>query len=171
MSSSHLPADQKSRIAHGFSLIELMVVLAIMGIIMSVALPSFSEFVRGQRVRSISFDLYSNLAAGRSEGINRNVASANRIVVEPAAGAVCDADSCNWAVGWTVKHGATVIQNQNAFGREVTINGPKKVEFDRTGRASITGVTGFDIQSEGSGTRRCVTIDSVGRAKTKNGGC
>lgn len=157
--------------AQGFSLLELMVVVAIMGIIMTVALPSYSEFVRGQRIRSVSFDLYSNLAAGRSEGINRNVSAASRIVLEPASGAVCDADSCNWGVGWTMKHGAIVIQNQNSFGNEVTIDGPKRVEFDRTGRATITGVGGFDIQSEGSGTRRCVTIDSVGRANTKNGGC
>ena len=45
----------------GFSLVELMVVIAILGVFMGLALPGFSRWLPGNRLRSAAKDLYSNL--------------------------------------------------------------------------------------------------------------
>lgn len=155
--------------ATGFTLIEMLLVIAIAGIMMSMAVPSMAEFIRGQRVRSASFDLYAAMTLGRSEGINRNVASANKIVITPAG--ACDSDSCNWAAGWTTAVGGTTIQVQSTMSDELTIDGPKKVNFDRAGKATLTGRTTFHIEAVGTEMKRCVQLDSAGRPSTKSVGC
>lgn len=161
--------DHAAHRAAGFTLIEMLLVIAIAGIMMSMAVPSMAEFIRGQRVRTASFDLYAALTLGRSEGINRNVASSSQISMVPAG--PCDSDSCSWAEGWVIRQGATDVQVQSSLTGELTIDGPKQVNFDRAGRVTLTGRTTFHIEAQGTEVKRCVQIDSVGRPSTKTVGC
>jgi len=62
----------KSRNAAGFTLPELLIVLTVLAVLMAAGLPSFGEFVRNQRLKTASFDLFSTLVMSRSEAINRN---------------------------------------------------------------------------------------------------
>lgn len=57
----------KHRRASGLSLVELMVVIAVVGIILSVAVPSFTELLNSRRVQSIAAEISSDLALARAE--------------------------------------------------------------------------------------------------------
>lgn len=57
---------------NGFTLIELMVTIAIVGIIVAIALPSFQSFMAGSRVTSSANNVVSAVAVARSEAMKRH---------------------------------------------------------------------------------------------------
>ena len=80
----------------GFTLLELMVTLAVAAIVMTVGVPSFSTFFLNNRMSTQANDLISSLNLARSEAINRGTSIK-----------VCSSDnqaSCggSWEDGWIV---------------------------------------------------------------------
>lgn len=144
--------------ASGFTLVELMVTIAIAGILAGLALPAFNSFVLGQRVKTASFELFSSLALARSEAIKRNA----NVSVSPASG--------GWQNGWTVSTSGTTLNRQAAFSG-LTITGATGITYNQYGRLSATA-TPFTISTSDSNvTARCISIDLSGRPNSKTGSC
>jgi len=61
----------------GFTIIELIMVIAILGIFAGLAAPSMADLLASAAVRGASSDFYASLAAARSEAIKRR---ANAVV-------------------------------------------------------------------------------------------
>lgn len=78
---------------HGFTLVELMIGLAIAAIVLTLGVPSFTDMVRNNRMTSQVNELVIALNLARSEAIKRGTS----IDVSNAAG---DSD---WKDGWTVE--------------------------------------------------------------------
>lgn len=57
----------------GFTLIEIMVVITIIGLFAAVALPAMSEMMAGSKTRSLADSIASGLNKARSEALARNV--------------------------------------------------------------------------------------------------
>ena len=55
----------------GFTLIELMVTVSVLGVLMAIALPSFQPLIERWRVRQVESHLESSLQFARSEAIKR----------------------------------------------------------------------------------------------------
>lgn len=90
----------------GFSLIELLIVLAILGILMNFAMLPFQEMIANQRLKSVVSDLIGDLALARSEAIKRS---------SPVGISRMTAD---WSGGWQIfvdndPAGADVATNRN----------------------------------------------------------
>lgn len=143
----------------GFTLTELMFVVTIFAVLTSLALPSYNQFVRNQRVKTASFDLFSSLMQARSDAITRNAS----ITLAPVSG--------NWANGWTVTDaGGTVLRQQQALAA-ISLTGPASVVYNSSGRLSSASGS-FELTAAGSGiTVRCITIDLSGRPVTKATAC
>lgn len=78
---SHLPQL-------GVTMIEMLVAIAIMAILLSLAVPSFSTFLINMKQRAAVDNLYSGLHTARAEAIKWNLPTV--FVLDPASG--------NWAV-------------------------------------------------------------------------
>ena len=156
------------RAAAGFTLIELMLVVGIVGVVTVFALPSMRDIVTTNRMKTLSLDLYTSLTLARSEAVKRNNGSVSMI---PAAG--------GWQNGWTVTcvdslgscGGAdvTVIAG-DAIDSSLTLTGPgSNITFNRDGRLSSAAAS-FTIKAGTNNTAspmRCIDIDVSGRPKTK----
>jgi prepilin-type N-terminal cleavage/methylation domain-containing protein len=62
----------RSNGAAGFSLIELLIVLILLSIMASVAMPSFTNLIQSNRVQSASDELYGLMQYAKNEAVMRN---------------------------------------------------------------------------------------------------
>ena len=93
---------QRSRLQQlGFSLLELMIALAIAAILLAMAMPSLQSFAGDSEMSAANNQLVYSLQIARSEAIKRSAAvglcpSANPLADEPACG------GGNYTMGWIV---------------------------------------------------------------------
>jgi len=153
-------AARMRRAARGFTLPELLVVVTVLGVLLAAGVPQFGEFIRSQRVKTASFDLFSSLMLARSEAITRNA----KVTVAPTGGV--------WTNGWTVTEpGGTVIRRQEGVPN-VSISGPAAVVYGESGRLSAASSPAFELTAAGSHVvNRCIRIDLGGRPVSKATSC
>lgn len=60
-------------LARGFTLIELMITIAIAAILLAVGVPSFADFITNTRISTDSSNLIADLAFARSEAVKRGL--------------------------------------------------------------------------------------------------
>lgn len=82
------------RRSHGFTMIELMVTLAVFGILLAVGVPSFNNFMVNARTSALTNDFTSAVNLARSEAVKR----ATQVTVCPSE----DGTECSgaWTDGW-----------------------------------------------------------------------
>ncbi len=161
-----VPAFSRRRRSDGFTLIEAVVVVALLAIVAAIAAPNFRSFIGTMNSKSAAFDLISDLTVARSEAIKRNQIT----TLAPVAG--------DWAKGWQVLDaGNNVLRERAALTSSLSVSGAAiaGVAFRPNGRmADDTVVTNlkWSISSTISGvTPRCVVITTTGSARSKAGGC
>lgn len=175
----------------GFSLIELMIALAVLSIIIAVGLPRMSVFFKGNRMVVNANDLIAGLNIARSEAIKRN----GRVSICKSTNASDATPSCTTAGGWdqgwfvfvegnedgnifgtyTPSDGAILRVNAGAEGANVTINADSPianyVTFTSRGApklnngASQSGVLRV-CDERGISNARGVILNASGRVRT-----
>ena len=144
----------------GFSLAEMLVVIAILGILAALAAPNMGAMIRTQRIKTAAFDVFSSLTYARSEAIKRNTS----VTIEPKTG--------GWSKGWTIKDAnARELRDQTGWDT-LDVTGPVSVTFQSSGRLSAPvapfALSASDVQAT---ALRCVRLDLSGRAVSKEGAC
>lgn len=158
----------------GFTLIELMITVAILGVILGLAAPAMGDFAVRQRVSSQTSELMLALAFARSEAVKQN----SEIAVLPVNNA-----ATGWAEGWCV--GPANSMPDCASNNRLRIFEPKtgvtvssnflqatnKLVFQRDGTCSLCGSTPFKITSTklkaDPADARCIDINRQGRSSIR----
>jgi len=158
------PRTSLARSNGGFTLVELMTVLAVLAILAAVAIPDFRSLTESQRVRSASFEMFAAMNWVRSEAIKRNTTLTMSAV---------DGD---WSQGWEVRTDAlVVVGDHNPLAGVVITPDPASitsVQFLRTGR--IGGAPPrfqIDVSATPTGNVRCLFLDLGGRPRSAKGVC
>jgi type IV fimbrial biogenesis protein FimT len=154
----------------GFSLIELMTALSVLGVILFIGVPGFQTLIRDSRSVTLTNDLISGLYLARSEASKRRVSVT--LCRRNAAGDACASGDTDWSGGWLLQDTNAVIKVWDAAGGQPRISGPATgVVFGRDGRVGSS--VRFEIQLAGcSGEgRRTVTVNAIGRVSSRREVC
>lgn len=82
--------------ARGFTLIEIVVVVAIVGILVGLGASSYSAWIANSRIRTAAETLASGLSAARNEAIKRNRLVRFHLVSDLGAGCTLSSSGTSW---------------------------------------------------------------------------
>lgn len=170
----------------GFSLIELLVVLALVAVFLTLAAPSLTDMIQRSRVSSSVATFMMDLKFAKSTAMKRGQAVT---VCASRDGLTC-LDSNQWHLGWivfndvdssgTVDAGDAVIRVRAAWTGGDTFVSPSEltaVTFGRMGMASNLGDGPFTLVASTSPAKtastQCVVLNQVGNQtlQTQGSGC
>jgi len=149
----------------GFTIIEVMTVVAILAILAAIAGPGMSQFRAARQVEDAARRIGEDLAFARNEAVKRN----SPVSLCAGASGTCTAVPATtaWATGWRVCYGpnaddvcdGTAANDPNpmrtisAVTNTVTVTGPtSRLSFNSNGTITSTNFTQFTVASTSATT-------------------
>lgn len=181
-------ASGGSRLLHrqaAYTLVELLVVMALAAIVASLAIPSMSAFLNSQRSSSLGSAFLNSLNLARSEAIKRNA----RVALCKSADSWLCTNAGGWEQGWIVFHdvnnnavldpGEDVIEQRGAVTVGLRLTGnvtvAHYVSYSPSGSAKLVsgafqaGTFTLCLNPVSEPDVRKLILSSTGRARSVRG--
>lgn len=161
----------------GFTLIELMITIAVAAILLTIALPSLRDFILNNRLTSVTNDLVADLALARAEAIRRG----SRVTICASDNAGTSSATCSgtdWSLGRLVFSDSATVASIDAgderlrvydgLGSSIALTSDSAssyMQFRPSGGTTATGTISFkfcDSRYKG----RTVSIAQSGQVTT-----
>ncbi|MDD2162199.1 GspH/FimT family pseudopilin [Pseudomonas sp. MIL19] len=153
------------RLARGFTLVELMIVLAVLAVLLGIAAPSMSQFTFSGKLRSYSNEVVASAVLARSEAIKRNQVVT---LCVSSNGTSCAAGS--WESGWIVRSsGGEVVHRQKTITDGFKIIGSvSSIAFQPSGVGSTVATLKVCRATPSLGNQESeIAISATGRTAVK----
>jgi len=181
-----IPAIQRSGIrelARGFTLVELLMVVAIIAILCGASVPAMTNLIRSAALTSATNDLFASFTLARSEAVKRN----SRVVVCKSNNGASCATAGGWEQGWIVFHdsnnngtretGEHLVQHTQALSSDLRLSGnlnvSRYVSYAASGSAKLSSgafqagtITLCNVSTRATDARQII-MNSSGRPRVQ----
>lgn len=166
----------------GFTLVELLVVLAVAAILLTMAVPGYAFLANASRLAAATNDLMTAVQLARSEAIKRGV----RVTVCKSGGSAvaCDAGA-DWQSGWLVfvDAGAQGVVDAGDAVLWVRASSEPQIEIDTTNFSDYISYRPNGVSQGGNnlatgrfslclaGNQRDIIVNNTGRPRLDTDAC
>lgn len=140
----------------GFTLVEMIIAVAILGIMAAIAMPSFSTFIRNAQIRSAVENMQAGLNLARSEALRRNTRVSLWMVNGISATCARSASGTSWVVSLADPAGKCNIVSSETVAPQLV---QSRSGSDGTGTVGVSAVTG------GGAASSCITFNGFGQVE------
>lgn len=170
----------RATLARGFTLIELMVTLAVVGIVLGLGAPAFFAWIQNTQIRTAAESMLTGIKLARAEAVKRNATVSFQMMTSTDASCGLSLTGANWVVSVNDATGLCHVADSSlppfTIRSKASGEGTRNVaysasqpstEFDALGRVTptpagdvvvdITNPTGGDCVAS-SGPMRCLRI-------------
>lgn len=137
----------------GFTLVEMMISVAILAILLGVAVPGFQSFIQNTKIRTTADNMQAGLNLARAEALRRNARMSFWLVSDVSASCARSASGTSWVVSFDNPAGTC-----NSASSDTSV--PRIVQT----RSGSDGGTGISITAtDGNNTASsCITFNGFG---------
>lgn len=167
-----------ARLSKGFTLVELMITLVVIGVVAAIAFPSFQSLIRSSRVATAHNELIGMVNLARNDAIRNNQGG---VVCGSSNGTTCNGQ---WGAGMMVfsdsdgdgvfSSSETVLR-YTAFNSALTVTGPPApIAFDGRGRRRAGADQTVKLRPTNCGNQplqSTLTINASGQVTAVKGAC
>ena len=143
----------------GFTLIEMMVVIAVIAVLSAIAVPSFMEYARNQRLNGAARQVYTDLMNARQQAVTENKKIIVQFVNNHQYQFVRDNDASETVTTWDE---TLVLRDIQPEYSDVTFSAGFNPAFRPNGTGKNPVIT---LTSSSTGKTKCITISTAGRIK------
>ncbi len=144
----------------GFTLIEMMVVIAIIAVLSAIAVPNFLEYARNQRLSGAARQVYADLMNARQQSVTENKKIIVHYVNNHQYQFVRDNDGSG---NITTGDDTLALRDIHPDYSDITFSWPSNAVFHPNGTGNNMTIT---LTSSSTGKTKCVVISMAGRIRT-----
>ena len=141
------PRRMRPNLAQGFTLVELMVGIAVLATLLTLAYPSYTSFIQNSQIRTTAESVLNGLQLARAEAIRRNESVQFTLVNKS------DAVATTGGADWTV---STVTANQPIQSRQEKASAS-------TARVGVKNAVSSTAAAAGAGLPATIAFTGIGR--------
>lgn len=165
----------------GFTLVELLIAIAIGAILLTIAIPGYQAFIQNNKIASATNKLSASINLARMEAVKRGV----KVSVCPSANSSFSAcgDNTQWSQGWIVyvdsdnnnaiETESDLVKIAQPISNDATINSSSAIiSYDGTGFL-MAGTTSFSLTANGctGNNARTINLAASGRVSVNEAAC
>jgi prepilin-type N-terminal cleavage/methylation domain-containing protein len=151
-----------------FTLVELMVTIAVLAILATLAAPNLSSILNNSKVKTSTGDIFNFLQQARTEAVRLGKTVT---ICGSSDGTTClSANKTNWSTGLIAKSSAssTPIQKLTFENSKLMVTAPETITFNPVG--STTAEHEITVAISGADTYS-ICVEVIGRAFKSKTGC
>lgn len=155
--------------SRGFTLVELLVTVVVLGILTAIAVPGFQSWIQSSRTLTVTDELNTAIQLARSEALKRRK---NVIICRANAAFNACEDGADWSSGWLTREVSGQMIRVWEAPAGTTVSGPAAgITFRSNGLSSAAG--NFEVQNGGcaDSKKRTIAVSATGNTTASQGTC